>query len=109
MAAHTEGRQIIFQKMNSFGRSMRIVATDTSLLHRTMLELCFGNSISNIFVAIKTEFVSCLQKDKFVSGGMGIMTLYTIAFHHNFMTALWIFRHDPFMTLIADFVRIFVQ
>jgi hypothetical protein len=109
MAAHTEGRQIIFQKMISFGRSMRIVATNTSLLHRTVLELCFGNSISNIFVAIKTEFIPCFQKDKLVSGGMGIMALYTIAFHDNFMTAFGVFRHNPLMTLIADFVWIIVQ
>ena len=66
MTAHTESHQIIFQKMISFGRSMRIVATDTSFLHRTVLELCFGNGIANIFVTIKTEFVPCFQKDEFV-------------------------------------------
>jgi len=109
MAAHTEGRQIIFQKIISFRRSMWVVATDTSFLHRTVLESRFGNSISNILVAIKTEFVPCFQKDKFVSGGVGIVAFYTIAFHHNFMTAFGIFRHDPFMTLIADLVWILAQ
>jgi hypothetical protein len=109
MTAHTEGRQVIFQKMIPFGRSMRIVTPDTSFFHRTVLELCFGNGIPDIFVAIKTEFIPCFQKDKFVLGGMGIMALYTIAFHYNFVAALGIFRHDPFMTFIADFVRIFAQ
>jgi hypothetical protein len=66
MAAYTEGRQIIFQKMISFRRSMRFVATDTSLLYRTVFELRFGNNTSDILVAIKTELISGLQKDKFV-------------------------------------------
>ncbi len=66
VAAHTESHQIIFQKMTSFGRSMRLVATDASLFHRTVLELRFGNSISNIFVTIKTEFIPCFQKNEFV-------------------------------------------
>ena len=66
MAAHTEGRQIIFQKMISFRRSMRIVATDTSLLHRIVLELCFGHSIANLLVAAKTELIPCFQKGKLV-------------------------------------------
>jgi len=66
MATHAEGRQIIFQKMTSLGRSMRLVATDTSFLYRAVFELCFGNGIANIFVAIKTEFVSCFQEDELV-------------------------------------------
>ncbi len=40
---------------------------------------------------------------------MGVMAFYAIAFHHNFMNALWILGHNPFMALIADFVWIFVQ
>ena len=40
---------------------------------------------------------------------MGVVAFYTIAFHHNFMTAFGILGHNPFMALIADFVRIFVQ
>ena len=109
MTAHTQGRQVIFQKMISLGRSVRLVTRDTSFFHRRVLELCFGNCIPNIFVAIKTEFIPCFQKDKFVSRGVGIVAFYTIAFHHNFMTAFGIFRHDPFMTLIADLVWILAQ
>jgi hypothetical protein len=109
VAAHTEGRQIIFQKTISLGRSMRLVATATSFPDRTVFELCFGDSIPNIFVAIKAEFVPRFQKDKLVPGGMRIMALYTIAFHHNFMTAPGILGDDPSMTLIADLVRIFIQ
>ncbi len=45
---------------------MRLVATDASFLHRTVLELCFGDGIADIFVTIKTEFVSRFQKDEFV-------------------------------------------
>ena len=67
MAAHTEGHQIIFQKMISFGRSMRIVATDTSFLHRTVLKLCFGHSIANILMAIKTELIACLKENKLIT------------------------------------------
>ena len=40
---------------------------------------------------------------------MGVVAFYTIAFHDNFMTAFGILRHNPFMTFIADFVRIFAQ
>jgi hypothetical protein len=66
MAAHTEGRQIIFQKMTSFGRSMRLVTTDTSFLYGAVFELCFANGIANIFVAIKTEFIPCFEKNELV-------------------------------------------
>ena len=66
MTAHAESHQIIFEKMFSFSRGMRIVAIDTSFLHRVMLELYFGHSIANILVAIKAEFIPCLQKDEFI-------------------------------------------
>jgi len=88
---------------------MRFVATDTSLLHRTVLELCFGNGITNIFVTIKAEFIPPFQKNELVLGGMRVVAFYAIAFHYYPMDAFWILRHNPFMALIADFVRIFVQ
>jgi hypothetical protein len=109
VAAHTEGCQVIFQKILSFGRSMRFVAAHTSLLHRTMLELRFGNDITNIFVAIETEFIPSFQKNEFVFGGMGVVALYAIAPHDYLMDAFWILGHNPFMTLITDFVRVCIQ
>jgi hypothetical protein len=109
MAARAKRYHIISQQIFSLGGGMRIVAVDAFFLNWIMLEFCFCNGLSYIFVAIETEFIPRFQKDKFVFGGMGIVALYTIAFHHHFMTAFRIFRHDPFMALVADFVRIFVQ
>ena len=109
MAAYTEGHQIIFQEIFSLPRGMGIMAVDTPFFHRVMPELCFGDRIANTFVTIKTKFVPRLQKDKFVSGGVGVMALYTIAFHDYFMTAFWIFRHDPFMAFVADSVWVLAQ
>ncbi len=40
---------------------------------------------------------------------MGVVALYAIAFHNNFMTAFGILGYNPFMALIADLVRIFIQ
>ena len=66
MAVYTEGDQIIFQEMFSFGGSMGIVAVDASFLHRIMLEFYLGHCIANILMAIKTEFISCFQKNEFI-------------------------------------------
>ena len=85
------------------------MAVDTPFLDWTMLELCFGHSIANILMAVKTEFVPCFQKDKFVFGGMGVVAFYTIAIHHYFMAAFGILGYNSFVALIAYFVRIFVQ
>jgi hypothetical protein len=40
---------------------------------------------------------------------MGVMAFYTIAFHHNFVTAFGVLGYNSFMTLIADFVWIFAE
>ncbi len=109
VAAHTEGRQVIFQKILSFGRSMRFVAGHTSLLHGTVLELRFGNGIANIFVAIETEFIPPFQKNELVFGGMGVVALDAIALHDDLMDTFGILRHNPFMTLITDFVWVRIQ
>ena len=109
MAACAESHHIIFQKIFRFGGTVWIMAVDASFLHRIMLELCFGYGIGNILMAIKTDFVPCFQKDKLVFRGVRIMALYAIAFHNHFMNAFGILSHDPFMALIAYFVRIFVK
>jgi hypothetical protein len=109
VAAHTEGRQIILEKLIPLGRSMRFVATNTSLFHRTVLELCFGNYVANIFVTIETEFIPSFQKNELVFGGMGVVALYAITFHDYLMTALRIFRYNSLMALVADFVWVCIQ
>src|SRR4030042_6729614 len=109
MAAYTEGDQIIFEKMFPFGGSMRIVAVDTSFLHRIMLEFYLCHSITNILMAIKTEFISCLQKNEFIFRCVGIMAFYAISLHDDFMAAFGIFGHNSFMAFGADLARILIQ
>ena len=88
---------------------MGVMAVQASLFHWIMLEFHFDHSIPNILVAVKTEFVPPFEKDKFVSGGMGVVAFYAIAIHHYFMTTLGILGYNSFVALTAYFVRIFVQ
>jgi hypothetical protein len=107
MAARAESDHIIFQKIFRFGGTMWIMAVNTAFLYRIVLEFCFCNGLSNILVTIKTEIVPRFEKDELILRCVGIMAFYTIAFHHNFMTAFGILGYNSFMALIAYFVRIF--
>jgi hypothetical protein len=109
MAAYTEGRQVVFQKIISLRGTMRIVTTDASLPHWRMFKLRLGYGIADILMAVKTEFVSRLQKNELILRGMGIVTSNTISLRRHFMNAFRVLGHNPFMALIADFVRILVQ
>ena len=67
VTAYAESHQIIFQKVIRFRRGMGVVAVHAPFLHRIMFKFHFCNRTANILMAIKTEFVPCFQKDKFVS------------------------------------------
>jgi hypothetical protein len=109
MTAKTKRNQVILQEMLGFGRGMWLVAVHTSLFHRVMLEFYLGNGIADILMTFQTEGISFFKEEKFIIVGMRVMAFYTIAIHHNFMTAFGILGDNSFMALIADFVRIFVQ
>jgi hypothetical protein len=66
VTAHAECNQIVFQKMEGLRRGMRIVAIRATFLHRVVFESCFGNGTVYILMTVKTELVSCLQKNKFI-------------------------------------------
>jgi hypothetical protein len=109
MTADAESHQIIFQEMNCFARSVWIMTVDASFLHRIMLKFYFRNGTGNILVTVKTEFIPRLKEREPIIGGVGVMAFYTIAFYNNLMTASRILRHDSFMALKTDLIRIFVQ
>jgi hypothetical protein len=66
MTIHAERNQIIFQKMKGLCRGMRIVAIRAALLHRVMFEFYFRKGTPDILMAVNTELISCLQKNKFI-------------------------------------------
>jgi len=109
MTVDAESGQTIFQEMVGFVRGMRIVAVDTSFLHRIMFKSYFGDGIADILMAVKTEFISRLEKVELIIGGVGIVAFYTMTLYHNFMTAFWILRHNGFMALVTNPARIFIQ
>lgn len=40
---------------------------------------------------------------------MRVVAFHTIPFHHSFMNAFGILRHNPLMALHADFVRVYIE
>ena len=66
VTAYAERNQIVFQKMKGLCRGMGIVAIRATFLHRVVFESCFGNGTVYILMTVKTELVSCLQKNKLV-------------------------------------------
>ena len=66
MTAHAERNQIVFQKMKGLRRGMRIVAIRATFLHRVVFKFYFRKGTPDILMAVNTELVPCLQKDKLV-------------------------------------------
>jgi hypothetical protein len=60
-------------------------------------------------MTVNTELISCLQKNKLILRGMGIMAFYTISLQCHFMGAFWILRDNSFVAFETNPVGIFVQ
>ena len=98
MTAQAKRRHFVPQEKFCLYRGMGVVAVETALFHRIVLELNFCNYITHFFVAAKTEFIAALQQVKLVLCRMRVMALHTVIVHHNFMGAARIFGHHRFMT-----------
>jgi hypothetical protein len=66
MTVHAERNQIVFQKMKGLCRGMGIVAIRTAFLHRVVFEFYFCKDTPDILMAVNTELISCLQKNKLI-------------------------------------------
>jgi len=66
MTAHAERNQIIFQKMKGLCRGMGIVAIRATFLHRVVFEFYLRKDTPHILMAVNTELIYCLQKNKLI-------------------------------------------
>jgi hypothetical protein len=106
MAAHAERDQIIFQEVIRVRRSVRIMAVQASLFHRTMFKFDFSNCLADRLMAIEAEFVSGFYKNEFMIRGMGIVTFHALTFDDHFVGAPGLLGYHGLVAVVADLIGI---
>jgi hypothetical protein len=106
MAVLAEAGDVLAEEMGGRSRPMGIVTTQASRGHGLMLAFRLIDSLTQLLMALHTEFVAGELEVELVGRGMGIMAFDATSLGDDFVAALCLFGYHRLVAGVADLAGI---